>query len=106
MYMMGDELSWSLSSDISLVTLCNDGLFDNCRVIRHIDICINNEGVNDKFRIQVSEHGQRKILGKFTLIVLYVDIFQVLVKVFFVSSLYHIFLIVTQKFFCLKIKIQ
>ncbi|KAL4219807.1 Motile sperm domain-containing protein 1 [Mactra antiquata] len=33
-------------------------------VIRHIDICINNEGVNDKFRIQVSEHGHRKILGK------------------------------------------
>lgn len=33
-------------------------------VVRHIDICINNEGVSDKFRIQVSEHGQRKILGK------------------------------------------
>ncbi|XP_060593282.1 motile sperm domain-containing protein 1-like [Ruditapes philippinarum] len=33
-------------------------------VVRHTDICINNEGVNDKFRIQVSEHGQRKILGK------------------------------------------
>ncbi|XP_052783684.1 motile sperm domain-containing protein 1-like [Mya arenaria] len=33
-------------------------------VIRHTDICINNEGMNDKFRIQVSEHGQRKILGK------------------------------------------
>ncbi|WAR27920.1 MSPD1-like protein, partial [Mya arenaria] len=31
-------------------------------VIRHTDICINNEGMNDKFRIQVSEHGQRKIL--------------------------------------------
>ncbi|XP_050396231.1 motile sperm domain-containing protein 1 [Patella vulgata] len=33
-------------------------------VIRHVDICINNEGVKDKFRIQVSEYGQRKILGK------------------------------------------
>ena len=33
-------------------------------VVRHMDICINNEGANDKFRIQVSEHGQRKILGK------------------------------------------
>lgn len=33
-------------------------------VIRHIDICINHEGVTDKFRIQVSEHGQRKILGR------------------------------------------
>lgn len=33
-------------------------------VVRHTDICINNEGVNDKFRIQVSEHGQRKVLGK------------------------------------------
>ncbi|ESP04352.1 hypothetical protein LOTGIDRAFT_136347 [Lottia gigantea] len=33
-------------------------------VIRHVDICMNNEGVKDKFRIQVSEYGQRKILGK------------------------------------------
>lgn len=33
-------------------------------VIRHTDICINNEGTTDKFRIQVTEHGQRKILGK------------------------------------------
>ncbi|XP_060070837.1 motile sperm domain-containing protein 1-like [Ylistrum balloti] len=33
-------------------------------VIRHIDICINNEGIKDKFRIQVVEHGQKKILGR------------------------------------------
>lgn len=33
-------------------------------VVRHIDICVNNEGVKDKFRIQVTEHGQKKILGK------------------------------------------
>ncbi|XP_071084347.1 motile sperm domain-containing protein 1-like isoform X1 [Haliotis cracherodii] len=33
-------------------------------VIRHIDICINNEGVKDKFRIQVSEYGQKKMLGR------------------------------------------
>ncbi|KAJ8321469.1 hypothetical protein KUTeg_000978 [Tegillarca granosa] len=34
------------------------------RVVRHIDICVNNEGVKDKFRIQVTEHGQKKLLGK------------------------------------------
>ena len=33
-------------------------------VVRHIDININNEGVKDKFRIQVVEHGQKKIIGK------------------------------------------
>ncbi|KAH3810816.1 motile sperm domain-containing protein 1-like [Dreissena polymorpha] len=33
-------------------------------VVRHTDICINNEGMYDKFRVQVSEHGQRKVLGK------------------------------------------
>lgn len=33
-------------------------------VVRHTDICINNEGATDKFRIQVTEHGQRKIIGK------------------------------------------
>ncbi|KAJ8310675.1 hypothetical protein KUTeg_012540 [Tegillarca granosa] len=33
-------------------------------VVRHIDICVNNEGVKDKFRIQVTEHGQKKLLGK------------------------------------------
>lgn len=33
-------------------------------VVRHIDISINNEGVKDKFRIQVVEHGHKKIIGK------------------------------------------
>ncbi|XP_063428281.1 motile sperm domain-containing protein 1-like [Mytilus trossulus] len=33
-------------------------------VVRHIDININNEGVEDKFRIQVVEHGQKKVIGK------------------------------------------
>lgn len=33
-------------------------------VVRHTDICINNEGTTDKFRIQVTEHGQRKVLGR------------------------------------------
>lgn len=37
-------------------------------VVRHTDICINNEGVTDKFRIQVTEHGQRKILGTFSIL--------------------------------------
>ncbi|XP_041356020.1 motile sperm domain-containing protein 1-like [Gigantopelta aegis] len=32
-------------------------------VIRYLDIRINNEGVKDKFRIQMSEHGKKKILG-------------------------------------------
>ena len=43
-------------------------------VVRHTDICINNEGANDKFRIQVSEHGQRKILGKLLVLVLLVTL--------------------------------
>ncbi|XP_022336563.1 motile sperm domain-containing protein 1-like [Crassostrea virginica] len=33
-------------------------------VVRHLDICINNEGVKDKLRIQVTEHGTKKIIGK------------------------------------------
>lgn len=33
-------------------------------VVRHLDICINNEGVKDKLRIQVTEHGTKKIVGK------------------------------------------
>ncbi|KAL5005199.1 hypothetical protein ScPMuIL_018655 [Solemya velum] len=33
-------------------------------VVRHLDICVNNEGVKDKFRIQVTEHGYRKVLGE------------------------------------------
>lgn len=32
-------------------------------VVRHLDICINNEGVKDKLRIQVTEHGTKKIVG-------------------------------------------
>ena len=34
-------------------------------VVRHTDICINNEGVKDKFRIQVVEHGQKKVIGMY-----------------------------------------
>ncbi|XP_061194850.1 motile sperm domain-containing protein 1-like [Saccostrea echinata] len=33
-------------------------------VVRHLDICINNEGVKDKLRIQVLEHGTKKVIGK------------------------------------------
>ncbi|XP_062579610.1 motile sperm domain-containing protein 1-like [Saccostrea cucullata] len=33
-------------------------------VVRHLDICINNEGVKDKLRIQVFEHGTKKVIGK------------------------------------------
>ncbi|XP_064615138.1 LOW QUALITY PROTEIN: motile sperm domain-containing protein 1-like [Liolophura sinensis] len=33
-------------------------------VVRHTDICINHEGIRDKFRIHVSEHGQKKVLGR------------------------------------------
>jgi len=33
-------------------------------VVRHKDIAINNEGVKDKIRIQVTEHGQKAVIGK------------------------------------------
>ncbi|KAL3846913.1 hypothetical protein ACJMK2_017861 [Sinanodonta woodiana] len=33
-------------------------------VIRHMDICINHEGVQDRFRVHMSEVGQKKIIGK------------------------------------------
>ncbi|XP_048746432.1 motile sperm domain-containing protein 1-like [Ostrea edulis] len=33
-------------------------------VVRHSDICINNEGVRDKLRIHVTEHGTKKVIGK------------------------------------------
>ena len=32
-------------------------------VVRHKDVGINNEGVKDKFRIQVTEHGQKAVIG-------------------------------------------
>ncbi len=32
--------------------------------MRHKDIGINNEGVKDKFRIHISEHGHRTVIGK------------------------------------------
>lgn len=32
-------------------------------VVRHSDICINNEGVRDKLRIHVTEHGTKKVIG-------------------------------------------
>jgi len=49
------------SNDFKLNSRCV--LLSFIRVVRHTDICINNEGVNDKFRIQVTEHGTRKVLG-------------------------------------------
>lgn len=33
-------------------------------VVRHKEIGINNEGIRDKFRIQVSEHGQKSVIGR------------------------------------------
>ena len=33
-------------------------------LIRHIDVCIRNEGVKDKFRVQISEYKKKKILGR------------------------------------------
>ncbi|CAH1780944.1 unnamed protein product [Owenia fusiformis] len=33
-------------------------------VIRHTDISLRNEGVKDKFRIQVIEHGKKSVIGK------------------------------------------
>ena len=44
------------------------------RVIRHLDIRINNEGVKDKFRIQMTEHGKKKILGMMQNYALYIFI--------------------------------
>lgn len=33
-------------------------------VLRHKEVSINNEGIKDKFRISISEYGQRNIIGK------------------------------------------
>ncbi|XP_074658008.1 motile sperm domain-containing protein 1-like [Tubulanus polymorphus] len=33
-------------------------------VIRHTDVCSKNEGIRDKFRIQISERGQKSVIGK------------------------------------------
>lgn len=33
-------------------------------VVRHKDVSINHEGVKDKFRIQVSEYGQKAVIGR------------------------------------------
>jgi len=33
-------------------------------VLRHKDISINNEGIRDKFRINISEYGQKATIGK------------------------------------------
>jgi hypothetical protein len=32
--------------------------------IKHRDVCLSNENIRDKFRLQVSEFGQKAILGK------------------------------------------
>jgi len=32
-------------------------------LIRHTDVCIRSEGVRDKFRVQLSEHKKKRILG-------------------------------------------
>lgn len=33
-------------------------------LIRHVDVCIRNEGVKEKFRIQLCEYKKKKILGR------------------------------------------
>ena len=33
-------------------------------VVRHKEIGINSEGLRDKFRIHITEHGQKNVIGK------------------------------------------
>lgn len=38
-------------------------LFISCRIIRHKAVIPENEGRPDKFRIQITDNGQKTVLG-------------------------------------------
>ncbi|ELU07474.1 hypothetical protein CAPTEDRAFT_140351 [Capitella teleta] len=38
-------------------------------VIRHKDVCVRNEGMRDKFRVQVSEQGTNAVIGQSLLLI-------------------------------------